>query len=162
MMRGLAWAIAALSLAGCGQRVGDKRAAALADEATIAPGIYGDVRLNAQSNELLGVELRLDRGSDSATLEFVDCQGWCRAIVRRPVRRGLGGVAFTVERDGRVVDATLQPAGSGAVSLTADWGNGVEQRRLLLLDAPMGLDIATLAVNPAVNPAAAPAVTPPP
>lgn len=142
MMRGGFLLCAALALGGCGQTYAEKQAEALAAEPKIAPGIYGDVRLSAESGDLGGMELRLDQGSDSRTVAFVRCEGWCNAVERRPARRGLGGLTFASEQAGRVYDVTVQPDGPRAVMVSVDWGQGLVQRRLPMIEREFGLAAA--------------------
>lgn len=132
----------ALCLTACGQSYTEKQAAALAEEPTIVPGIYSDVRMSGETGDLGGLEIRLDQGSDSRAVEFVHCEGWCNAVERRPVRRGLGGLAFFVPQDDRTIDLTVQPDGPRAVIVSVDWGSGLEQRRLPRIDREIGLNVA--------------------
>lgn len=140
--RALAAAILALVLAGCGESAEDRRAETLASDAVITPGIYGDVRDIPEAGDLLGFELSLPQGSNSPTVEFVDCEGWCNEVERAEARRGLGGITFAYQRGDRTIDVTVQPAGPDAVTLGADWGNGFVERRLPRIERPYGLEVA--------------------
>jgi hypothetical protein len=133
---------AAWLLVACGQTFEEKQAAALAAEPTIAPGIYGDVRMSGETGDLGGVELSLPQGSDSRMVDFVYCEGWCNAVEQRPVRRGLGGVAFSVQRGEQTIDLSVQPDGPRAVIVSVDWGNGLQRRRLPRIDREFGLNVA--------------------
>jgi hypothetical protein len=142
-MRRFAALIAATCvLTSCGQTFEEKQAAALAAEPTIAPGIYGDVRMSGETGDLGGIELSLPQGSNSRSVDFVHCEGWCNAVEQRPVRRGLGGVAFNVRQGERTIDLSVQPDGPRAVIVSVDWGNGLEQRRLPRIEREFGLDVA--------------------
>lgn len=140
--RAIALLSGALLASGCGQTAQEKRAEALAAEPVIAAGIYSDVRVSGETGDYGGMELRLDSGGDSATIDFVLCEGWCSEVQRRPVRRGLGGVAFSIDYGDRPVDVTVQPDGAEAVTVSADWGQGLEQRRLPRIAREMGLALA--------------------
>jgi hypothetical protein len=129
-------------LSGCGQTFEEKRAEALAAEPTIAPGLYGNVQMSGETGDLGGMELSLPQGSDSATAEFVFCEGWCNTVEQPQVRRGLGGVAFTIRYAERDTDISVQPAGANAVTVSVDWGNGLQQYQLPRIARPFGLDVA--------------------
>lgn len=131
--------IAAL-LTGCGQSIEDRRAEVLAAEPQITPGIYGNVRLYRAPAMDKGMEIELARGSESEVVQAILCEMACPAVQTRPVRRGLGGVSFTLPVGERLVDVSVQPDGADAVYVTADWGNGVERQRLGRISRPIALD----------------------
>jgi hypothetical protein len=142
-MRGAAALLfGAVAISGCGQTFEEKQAEALAAEPTMAPGIYSDVRMSGETGDLGGMELSLPQGSASREIEFVLCEGWCNTVERQPLRRGLGGVAFSMRYAERTVDVTVQPAGNDAVTVSADFGGGLEQRRLRRVAREFGLSTA--------------------
>ncbi len=142
MIRLAALTAVATLTAGCGQTFEEKQAEALAAEPTIAPGIYGDVRMSGETGDLGGIELSLPQGSDSRSVDFVHCEGWCNAVEQRPVRRGLGGVAFSVQQGEQTIDLSVRPDGPRAVVVSVDWGSGLQQRRLPRIDREFGLNVA--------------------
>ena len=142
MIRAAALVAAACLTTSCGQTFEEKQAAALAAEPAISPGIYGDVEMSGETGDLGGMELSLPQGSDSSSVVFVHCEGWCNAVDERPVRRGLGGVAFSVEQGERTIDLSVQPDGPRAVIVSVDWGSGLEQRRLPRIEREFGLNVA--------------------
>ncbi len=137
-LRALALAVLALPLAACGESAEDRRAETLATDTVITPGVFGDVRQVSEAGELQGFEISLPQGSNSATVEFVDCQGRCDEVKQAEARRGLGGITFVYQRGDRTIDVTVQPDGPDAVTVSADWGDGFEQRRLERTDGPVG------------------------
>lgn len=137
-LRALVTGILALALAACGETAEDRRAETLASDAVITPGIYGDVRDIPETGDLQGFELSLPQGSNSATVGFVDCEGGCGEVTQVEARRGLGGITFVLQRGDRTIDVTVQPDGPDAVTVSADWGSGFEQRRLVRTDRPVG------------------------
>jgi hypothetical protein len=136
----LALGLAALALAGCGQSYAEKRAEALAAEPVITPGVYSNVRIYSAPAMDEGLEIELAEGSDSATVRAVNCEVACQPIHRLPVRRGLGGIAFVMPHGERAVDVSVQPDGSDAIMVSADWGNGLNQQRLVRVPRPFALD----------------------
>ncbi len=134
----------ALGATGCAPPAAERRREALAEEPRITPGIYSDVRLNPEAGDLGGMELYLDQGSTSTEVQFVHCYGWCNQVQRVAVRRGLNGVYFDASDflGSQTTTFTVQPDGPSAVTITVDWGSGVQSRRLPLADREFGLDVA--------------------
>lgn len=108
----------------------------------IPAGVYGNVELGDESGDLGGIELFLDRGSESEAVEFVLCEGWCGEVEKHPLRRGLNGVSFAIDHGGRTTDILVGPAGPDAVELSVDWGNGLESYRLPRIAREFGLEVA--------------------
>lgn len=144
MMRA-AWlgAAAVTLLAACGQSAEERRAEALAEDRTIAPGYYGNVAIGAESGDPGGYEIHLPRGSDSSSAEFAICQGDCRVITVQP-RRGLGGISFVVPGESGIAEAlyALRPEDGGLELVISGDGAADESERLQRIDAPAGIAIA--------------------
>lgn len=134
----------ALVVTGCAPPAAERRREALAEEPQITPGIYSDVRMSGETGDLGGMELRLDSGSASTIVQFVHCEGWCNRVEQVAVRRGLNGVYFEVPTGSgaQTVTITVQPDGERAVTVNADWGSGVQSRRLPRVDREFGLSVA--------------------
>jgi len=137
-LRALAAAILALALAACGESAEERRAETLASDAVITPGTYGNLQEHPESGDMTGLEVALPQGSNSTLVSLVDCRGSCELVQDLPARRGLGGITFTYMRYDRAFDLTVQPDGPDAVTVSADWGDGFEQRRLVRTDRPVG------------------------
>lgn len=114
-----------LSLTGCGK--GGDDPAGNADGWSIAAGDYGNVSDGTDPS----FSVRLPEGDQSKVGDI----GWCsqdaceeqRGIA---ARRGLNGLAFSFQKDGRTVDVTITPASSTSVMLSWDWGDGLETAHL--------------------------------
>jgi hypothetical protein len=130
MIRGALMAPLVITLSGCGQTYEEKRAEALAAEPRIGAGVYSDIQGSSDRGDVTGIELRLADGSDSQHVDFIICNARCQRPSRYAVRRGLGGVSFAHQGHAQVTDITVQPDGADAVMVSADWGAGLEQRRL--------------------------------
>lgn len=139
-MRLVATCATALLLTACGQTFEEKQAEALAAEPRIAAGVYSNVRTYSAPAMDEGVEIELLRGSDSASVRFINCEASCQSVQNVRVRRGLGGVAFAVQHGDTIVDVSVQPNGNNAVIVTADWGAGLQQQRLVRVPRPLVLD----------------------
>ncbi len=137
-LRALTVVALAIPLVACGETAEDRRAETLASDTVITPGIFGDIRESPEAGEVQGFELSLPQGSNSATVEFVDCELRCDEVKQAEARRGLGGITFVYQRGDRTIDVTVQPDGPDAVTVSADWGSGFEQRRLVRTDRPVG------------------------
>lgn len=132
MVRGLGMALlAALPLAACSG--GEDELAARSGGWSIAAGTYSNV-----SAENGGLVLTLAQGDQSATGAFLRCDPSCGEAAEVAeaadvaLRRGLNGVSFSVSEQGRMVDVTVTPASPNSVSLSADWGAGLETVELPL------------------------------
>lgn len=127
---------AALMLGGCGQ--GDDADPAEAGKGgwRILPGTYGNVADNADGP--VGVELRLDKGSESETVAVVLCNGDCAPAQTRPLRRGLNGISFTLPQGGHTADVMIQPAGKDGVTFNVDWGSGLKVEHLSRIEDTAG------------------------
>jgi hypothetical protein len=132
------------ALAACGQTYDAKRAEALAAEPVISPGIYSSVTMSEQTGDLGGMEISLPQGSDTKIAEFVHCKGWCNSVERPNVRRGLGGISFTVTDMERDITYSVQPAGAQAITISVDWGvgEGLKDYKLMRVKKKLGLDVA--------------------
>lgn len=108
----------------------------------IPAGVYGTVAPGENGGDLGGIELSLDRGSESETVDFIRCERGCNRPETRPLRRGLNGIAFTIDDGGRTVDAIVNPAGPDAVELNVDRGQGLETHRLPRIQREVGLAAA--------------------
>ncbi|WP_077147236.1 hypothetical protein [Sphingopyxis sp. KK2] len=109
---------------------------------SIPAGTYGNVSEGGAGSDLRGFEMTLDRGSESGTVDFIECNDGCENVETRPLRRGLNGISFTLYRDGRTVDVLVNPAGKDAVELSLDQGTGLESHRLPRMGHEVGLAIA--------------------
>ena len=118
----------------------------------IAAGTYGNVVPDAANGGMRGMQVVLDQGDASASAEFMRCEGTCEAG-KRALRRGLNGVSFAIDHDGRTIDVLVGPAGPDAVEISADWGKGIESHRLPKIARAVGLpptaDDAAAPVAPA-------------
>mgnify|MGYP001617710628 CR=1 FL=1 len=125
-------------VAGCGADNNGDPAATGEGGWSISAGTYG----NVVAGQAGGFEMTLDRGSESAAVDFVQCEDRCADVENRSLRRGLNGVSFSLYREGRVVDVLVTPAGKDAVELSLDQGQGLESHRLPRIDREVGLAIA--------------------
>lgn len=139
-----------LFAAGCGEK--SDPAETGKDGWRIPAGVYGNVVPDAENGGLRGMEVVLDRGDESARADFARCEGRCEAGAKRPLRRGLNGVSFAIEHEGRTIDILVGPAGPGAVEVSADWGRGLESHRLPKIVREVGLAAARQAAEDAVAP----------
>jgi hypothetical protein len=59
-------------------------------------GLFGNVRMSAETGDLGGQELRFFKDADTgqAMVEFVDCEGWCNEAHRVPLMRDEKGAWF--------------------------------------------------------------------
>lgn len=140
LWRFLAVPAVALLLSGCGESVDEVRKANAAADA-IPAGIYSNVRLGDESGDLSGYELKLAQGSESATIEFVHCEGGCNAVQTLPVRRGLNGVFFEIVEGHQRVPVAVERSASG-VMVNVDWGDGLESVPLVKVEREYGLQVA--------------------
>lgn len=131
-----------LLFAGCGADDAGDSAESGKGGWSIPAGTYGNVTEGGAGTDLRGFELTLDRGSESATVDFIQCNDGCDNVENQPLRRGLNGISFTVYRDGRTVDVLVNPAGKDAVELSLDQGSGVESHSLPRIDGELALAIA--------------------
>lgn len=134
--------IGALALSGC-SKDRSKDAAEAADGWSIAPGVYGNVRYDREKGSFDGFEVELEQGSAGREASFVRCTKTCGAAATTSIRRGLNGVSFAVEVDGKMVDVTIQPGGPEGVELSADWGAGVTSIFLPKITHKLGLSVAS-------------------
>ena len=149
-----------LLAAGCGEE--SDPAETGKDGWRVPAGVYGNVAPDAENGGLRGLEVALDRGDESASADFARCDGKCEAAAKRPLRRGLNGVSFTIEHGGRTIDVLVGPAGPDAVEVSADWGRGLESHRLPKIVREVGLAAARQAADDAAAPdAPAPTQMPP-
>ncbi|KTE33266.1 MULTISPECIES: hypothetical protein [unclassified Sphingopyxis] len=139
-----------LFTAGCSER--SDPAETGKDGWRIPAGVYGNVAPDAENGRLRGMEVSLDRGDESATADFARCEGRCEAAAKRPLRRGLNGVSFAIEHEGRTIDVLVGPAGPDAVEVSADWGRGLESHRLPKIVREVGLAAARQAAEDAAAP----------
>lgn len=135
--------VAATGLAGCGSSTDPAEAGQ--GGWSIPAGVYGNVAQGAEGGTLKGVELRLDKGSESDVVEVVLCDDGCGTIAKRPLLRGLNGVSFTLPEGGRKFDVMIQPAKDG-VTFNIDRGNGIETEMLPRIDDEVGLAAARSAM----------------
>ncbi|ALJ13776.1 hypothetical protein [Sphingopyxis macrogoltabida] len=144
--------IALLSVAGCG---GESDPAETGQGGWHIPGgTYGNVAAGQGGTDLRGFELTLDQGSESETVDFVECDDRCVDVESRSLRRGLNGISFTVYRKGRMLDVLVNPAGKDAVELSLDQGEGLESHRLPRIDREVALAIARGKADSAAAPSA--------
>lgn len=158
-MRAIAYGVLGVTLlfaAGCGEK--SDPAETGKDGWRIPAGVYGNVAPDAADGGLHGMEVVLDRGDESASADFARCEGKCEAAAKRPLRRGLNGISFAIDHDGRTIDVLVGPAGPDAMEVSADWGKGLESHRLPKIAREVGL----AAARQAVDDAAAPVVLAPP
>jgi hypothetical protein len=141
-----------LVAAGCSEK--DDPAETGKDGWRIPAGVYGNVAPDAENGGLRGMEVSLDRGDESASADFARCEGGCEAGAKRVLRRGLNGVSFAIEHDGRTIDVLVGPAGPDAVEVSADWGKGLESHRLPKIVREVGLAAARQEAADAAAPAA--------
>ena len=120
----------------------------------IPAGTYGNVAAGQAGTDLRGFELTLDHGSESGTVDFIQCDDRCVDVENRSLRRGLNGISFTVYRKGRIVDVLVNPAGVDAVELSLDQGWGLESHRLPRIDHEVGLAIARAEADGTAPPSA--------
>ena len=110
-----------LSLAGCGK--GGDDPAGNADGWSIAAGAYGNV---AEGRDP-GFLVRLPEGDQSKVGYISWCShDVCVGELGVAARRGLNGLAFSFQKDGRTMDVTVTPASPTSVMLSGDWGEGLE------------------------------------
>lgn len=143
-----------LLAAGCGGDDGGDPAAAGQGGWRIPAGVYGNVAPGENGGDLGGIELSLDNGSESETVDFIQCERGCDGAVERPLRRGLNGIAFTIDDGGRTVDVIVNPAGPDAVELNVDRGRGLETHRLPRIQREVGLAAARGKAGGAAPPSA--------
>ena len=84
---------------------------------SVAPGIYGDVRLSEESGDLGGMELELIGTGTDARVEFVLCEGWCNEVGKAPVRFTAEGFRFDYVQ--HYVNGDGSPAPSGRYDVEA-------------------------------------------
>ena len=135
----MSFAGALLMLGGCGQGGDADPAEAGQGGWGIPAGIYGNVTTSAESGEMAGVELRLDRGSESETVEIILCDGVCDKVATRPLRRGLNGVSFTLPTRGATADVLIQPGGPDAVIFNIGGIDRLRTERLIRMERELGL-----------------------
>lgn len=108
----------------------------------IAPGIYSNVVASAGSSDLSGIELFLPQGSNSDQVEFTRCDGRCTLAAQLPIRQGFGGISFDhpgSSASGHAATMAVQPA-VNAITLTVDWGDGLQTYELQRVDRRFGLN----------------------
>jgi hypothetical protein len=90
--------------------------AAIAATKTMAPpvGLYGNVRMSAQTGDLGGQEIRFftDDKTAKSMVEFVSCEGWCNATHTVPLERDTIGYWFEytesfTDGDGTITDTII-------------------------------------------------------
>lgn len=135
-----AMVLVALLLAGCSDsHEADGDAAPL-----IAPGYYGNVATSGAPANLTGIELFLRQGSNSSHVEITHCDGACDRVARLPIRRGFGGISIDYpapSAPGHAVIMAVQPA-VNAITLSVDWGEGLQTYDLPKIVTPVGLNAA--------------------
>ncbi|HMQ19203.1 MAG TPA: hypothetical protein PKC77_08620 [Sphingopyxis sp.] len=134
-------AATALWLAGCGSGDADPAEAGKGGW-SIPAGTYGNLAQSAGHGDMAGVELRLDKGSESDAVEIVLCEGGCGRVETRPLRRGLNGISFTLPAGGRTLDVMVQPAGKDAVTFNIDRDDGLRSETLPRIEREVGLAAA--------------------
>ena len=141
-MRNLSFCLVLLLAAGCGETSNGDPVEAGKGGWNIAAGVYGNVVRDGESGDPAGIELSLDRGSESETVDFVRCDAGCSHVEKRPLRRGMNGISFTIQGAGQPVDVMVTPGGGNAVELSVDRGNGLETHRLPRIEQAFGLALA--------------------
>jgi hypothetical protein len=86
--------------------------AAIAAEKPAPSGLYGNVRMSAQTGDLGGQEIRFftDATTGKPMVEFVDCEGWCNSTHTVPLMRDDSGywfeyIAHYTDGDGTITDS---------------------------------------------------------
>ena len=127
--------------------------------ATIAPGIYGNVRMGAETGDLGGMEIEIH--PDGGTVETTYCEGWCNMIYRTRYADHGGWIdyayqesatfAFTVRVRQRGRDVVVEQR-----FLPVDGKARVARFRLKRLKDRFGLDVAEQWMRESREPTATP------
>ena len=137
-----AWPFAALSLAA---------SPLSAKEAPWPSGIYGNVRMSAETGDLGGLEARFyDRGGKHM-VEYVLCEGWCNGTTTAELRRdgadfAFDGVVYSFidgERRPETQHIRLRPKGRTFVATIGTGEDGWKIGTIKPAKEAFGLAVAT-------------------
>ncbi|WEK47330.1 MAG: hypothetical protein P0Y56_03335 [Candidatus Andeanibacterium colombiense] len=121
-----------------------------AKEAPWPTGIYGNVRMSAETGDLGGLEARFSEQDGRHMVEYVLCEGWCNETIVTEVRRDGAGFAFSGTaysfidgvRTPEVQHIGLQPKGGTFVATVGETDDAWRAGTLKQLKEPFGLTVA--------------------
>ncbi len=123
--------------------------------APLAPGIYSDVKMSANTGDLGGIEIKILAGADTGWAEAVYCQGWCNTVDKNRIVATKTGYRFDYRESYSEMDESgkgtkesvsttimyIQKTSTGLLVTTGD-GEGRRAHRLKKQKKEYGLSVA--------------------